>query len=127
MVDNFKKGITGDEGEGGGSDSSSSSDSGERPIAFKVNLMPEQNDTVKLAMEKAQELSESDKANHNLTLICTDFLQNNANIRDMKDILEGCEKAMNIKLIAYREEDSEHVIVHGEHHLDTILGPETEA
>lgn len=108
------------EGDEEGSGSSSEPDTGERPKAKKFNLMPDQYDTVELALQRASEISESDKENHNLTMICMEYVSSNTHIKNIDDYLKQVEKALGVLLIAYREEEGEYVTVAGQHHFDTI-------
>jgi len=86
-------------GEGGG-------DGGEDTATSKnFKLFGPQRENVDRALEKAGEMSGSDKDGHNLDLICTDFLATNAGVDSVQDVLRKMEKTLGVRLVAYVEED----------------------
>ena len=81
------------------------------PLEFQhFPLYPEQNETVKAALKRAEELSGSDKRGHNLTLICTDFISTNDFFQGKPNktkqrMLQKLEKTLGIRLVALDESD----------------------
>jgi hypothetical protein len=74
----------------------------ERMHTFTTSLYDGQFETVSAALERARQLSGSDKNNHNLELICQDFLTNNdfGKVADEKKFLAKIERHLGKKLIA---------------------------
>ena len=89
-----------------------------RPSTFKASLFPEQMDVVEGAIAKAQEVSQSEKVGHNLSMICVEYLANNAAISDAESYLAHVEKLLGVKLVAYRE--STETIVYGDALLERV-------
>jgi len=69
---------------------------------------PEQLNNVRLALQKAAELSKSDKKSHNLDLICLDFLASNDFLAGETDhrprYLAKIEKRLGVRLVAFDQE-----------------------
>lgn len=86
-------------------------------------LYPEQNEVVKAALKRAEELSGSDKRGHNLTLICTDFISTNDFFqgqpkKSKQRLLKKIEDNLGLKLIALDESD--HSVLYGQPTLKKI-------
>lgn len=94
------------------------------PLEFQhFPLYPEQNEVVKEALKRAEELSGSDKRGHNLTLICTDFISTNDFFqgqpkKSRQRLLQKIEANLGLKLIAL--DGSDRSILYGEKTLSAI-------
>ena len=94
------------------------------PLEFQhFPLYPEQNEMVKAALKRAEELSGSDKRGHNLTLICTDFVTTNDFFtgkpkKTKQRMLQKIEKTLGIRLIALEESDQS--VLYGQEILKEI-------
>lgn len=94
------------------------------PLEFQhFPLYPDQNEVVKAALQRAEELSGSDKRGHNLTLICTDFISTNdfqkgQPKKSRQRLLKKIEQNLGLKLIALDPSDSS--ILYGEDTLQKI-------
>jgi hypothetical protein len=90
---------------------------------FKANLVgATQIGVVDAAMKRAQELTESDKDNHNLAMICTDFLATNTATIKLREYLAQIEQAMGIRVVAYNPDTDR--IVYGEELIAELEGKE---
>jgi|GEM_PF-3550710 len=93
-------------GEGGGGGDGEGDEGGEeKPKPMNFKLFPEQHKNVSRALEKAGEISGSEKPGNNLDLICTEYLGTNAGIESIQDVFRKMEKNLGVRLIAYVEED----------------------
>lgn len=94
----------------------------EQTIPKHFALFPDQMDSVKAALERASELSNSKKDGQNLSLICLDFLATNefknASIEQTQRFFKRIEKAMNVKIVALSPENYE--ILYGYKTLEKI-------
>lgn len=115
-------------GDGGGGDGGGDGGSGEgqdeKPSRWAFSLFKGQRESVEAAMDLAKKASQSDKEGNNLTLICTEYMANNAAIDSADEYLKRVEKTLGVQLIAYQ--DSTESIVFGEDLLDSLF-PETES
>jgi len=98
-------------GEGGTGD-------GEKASRLAFQLFPAQKENVEAALALAQESSKSDKDGHNLDLICTEFMANNAGM-DADKYLAKVEKLLGVKIVAYQE--STESVVFGSKLLDELV------
>ena len=76
----------------------------DKPSSLSFKLFPLQKKNVDTALEKAQEISGSDKSGNLLDLICTDYLATNAGVDSVQDMLRKQEKNLGVRLVAYDEE-----------------------
>jgi len=94
----------------------------EKVFSFQFHLFPDQAETVKLALHRAAQLSESEKKGHNLSLICLDFLATNnfttANGQQQLKFVARLEKALGFRFIVVDPQTSE--IVYGFKTLDNL-------
>lgn len=104
--------------EGGDSSSSSSGDDKEKAKKKNFKLFGDQMENVNAALEKASELSGSDKEGHNLDMICVEFLGANAASEDVGAYLKKVESVTGIKLIGY--DPKKKAVVYGEGTLDEL-------
>jgi hypothetical protein len=105
-----------DTGGGGGGGDSEPDPNVTSTLSFK--LYPDQRKTVDLAIEKAKDMSESDKPGHCLDLIATEFLSTHAGMLDMKEYLKHVEKIVGYSLIVYDRNAND--IVYGGETLDFL-------
>jgi hypothetical protein len=77
----------------------------DKPKKKSFSLFDLQYENVERAIEKAAEMSGSDKEGHNLDLICTEFLGTHAGIDSPPEFLQKIEKDLGLRLVAYDEEN----------------------
>lgn len=75
----------------------------EKPSMVKFSLFDAQGDNVKRAIDKAKEITESDKDGHNLDMVCLEFLANNTHLKDKKSYLQQVERILSCKIVALDE------------------------
>lgn len=113
------------EGSSGGEGGDGDGDGGEdKPSRWAFSLFTGQRETVESAIELAKKASQSDKEGNNLTLICTEYMANNAAIDSADEYLKRVEKVLGVKLIAYQ--DSTESVVFGEKLLDSLFPEDSE-
>jgi len=99
-----------------------SSTSDEKPAHKNFALFKDQLDTVNAALERASQLSGSDKPGQNLSLICLDFVATSefktASLEQTQRFFKRIEKAMGVKLIVLEPKD--HEILYGYKILEKI-------
>ncbi len=123
MIDEYKNGKTSEAGDGSaGSGGDSEAEAVERPKALKLNLMPAQFENVNIALEKAAEMTESDRDNNNIDLICTDWLANSVGMSSMADRFRSIERSSNVLIIAYRKDPDrdDYDVVYGDQNFEII-------
>ena len=64
-------------------------------------MFPQQDENVDRALDKAMEISGSEKPGNNLDLICTEFLANNVDINSVQEHLKAQERMLGLKIVAY--------------------------
>ncbi len=103
-------------GDGGGGGSSSTDEF--KTMSFK--LTEDQKANVEEAVELASKMSGSEKKGHNVDLISTNFIANNADslARDSLDFLGLIEKQYGISLLAVRLSDK--TVIHGREVFEAI-------
>lgn len=103
-------------GDGGGGGSSGTDDF--KTMSFK--LTEDQKENVEEAVALASKMSGSEKKGHNVDLISTNFIANNADslARDALDFLGLIEKQYGISLLAVRLSDK--AVIHGREVFEAI-------
>lgn len=94
---------------------------------LSFQLAPAQLQNVHDALNKAQQMAESDKPGNALDLICTDFISGNAGIDNQSEYLRGVEAQLpGIKLIAIdtNAPGDDVTLVYGAENLDQFSGSE---
>jgi len=124
QIQEMLKGEDGGGGEGGGDGDGGTGEGSadDKPSKWAFSLFQGQREAVEGAIELAKKASQSDKEGNNLTLICTEYMANNAAIDSADEYLGRVEKVLGVKLIAYQ--DSTESVVYGEKLLDQLF-PET--
>lgn len=97
-------------GADGGEDGGGSKE--DKPASKNFKLFPEQLKNVDMALEKAMEMSGSDKPGNLLDMICIEFLSTNAGIDSVQSYLRFMEKNLGVCIVAYLLEENK--IVYGE-------------
>lgn len=92
-------------GEVGGGGGEGGEDQGEKPLNKNFKLFPLQLENIDRALEKAGEISGSEKPGNNIDLICTEYLATNAGVDSIQDLLRKMEKMLGVRLVAYVPED----------------------
>jgi len=101
------KGSGGEGGGGGDGEGGSDGEGAEKPKKKSFSLFDPQYENVERALEKASEMSGSDKEGNNLDLICTEFLATNAGVDTPQDLFRKIEKITGLSIVAYNlEKDS---------------------
>lgn len=106
--DSEERGASGDgDGEGNGSVDGAAGKQLNKPEQFNqlnVPLADSQYETWKLAFDRAQKLTKSEKVGHNLELICQDFLSNNdfsnSKEKDIGGYISKMERRLGVLIIA---------------------------
>lgn len=106
------------EGSGGGDGSGSGSAEREKVVPKKFALYPAQLENIERALNRASEITESDKEGHNLDMICLEFLTTNTNLEDKIDYLKQVEKIIGYSLYVYDE--SKDVVIYGQEFMDRL-------
>lgn len=119
MMDAAKKGESGDSSGGGDGEGSGESSQEEKPKPKRFSLYSAQMENVERALNRASEITESDKEGHNLDMICLDFLANNTHLKDMQDYLKGVERATGYGILVYDEKED--ALVYGDDLLARIM------
>ena len=106
--------------DGGDGDGGGSSGGGDEFKTMSFKLTEDQKANVEEAIELASKMSGSEKKGHNMDLMSTNFIANNADslARDAMDFLGVIEKQYGLSLLAVRLSDK--VVVHGREVFEAI-------
>lgn len=106
--------------QAGDGDGDSSSGGGDEFKTMSFKLTTDQKANVEEAVELASKMSGSEKKGHNVDLISTNFIANNADslARDALDFLSTIEKQYGISLLAVRLSDK--TVIHGREVFEAI-------
>jgi len=83
-----------------------------------LSLAQPQYDNYKRAIDKAEEISGSDKAGNLVDLICTEFLTLNAPVETLQEYFIHIERSTGVKLMAYKEDTG--TFVYGQDLIDRL-------
>lgn len=115
----------GEEEASGKGDKGKGSEEGQtkdRAHKMAFTLHREQTKNVVAALEKASEISGSEKPGHNLDNICVEFLANNGTVLNRFEFLKRCEAQTELQIVAYDPKESEGIgaVVYGDKLLNQL-------